>query len=197
MVWRAEPPQYPRVMRLLLPAILAASGLLTGASEPALANESRSSCAVVLPSYIRVLDCPLAAAVAGGLDQSPTLRRQFERIAELHGIVYVATSAHVAVTRKTLRGALSHQVGLSGPIRVLRITLVRDAGDRALGTFAHELRHAIEVLEHPEARSESAIDALFERIGEPVGYGAYETRAAITAQMTVLRELKEWRRAGR
>ena len=61
-------------------------------------------------------------------------------------------------------------------------------------TFAHELHHAIEVLEHPEARTESTIDALFRRIGTVVGDGAYETGEAVVTQMRVIRELQASRR---
>jgi hypothetical protein len=176
-------------------ALLTVAALVAGGRHPALAGDG--TCAAILPPQVRVLDCRLAAAVAVGLEQSPTLRRAFARIAELQGVVYVVTAKYVAVTRKDLRGALSHQVAVSGPVCVLRITMIPDVGDRALGTFAHELRHAIEVLEHPEARSESAITALFERLGVPSGYGAYETEAAVATQMTVLRELEEWRRRPR
>ena len=182
---------------VLLRASLAASFVLAGQSRPTLAAVPVSSCAVVLPAHVRVLDCQLAAAVATGLMRSSTLRRQFERILELQGIVYVATSRHVAITRKTLRGALSHHVAVSGAICVLRITLAYNFGNRAVGSLAHELHHAIEVLEHPEARTEAAIADLFDRIGVSVGYGAYETQDAIATQLTVLRELHDWRRPAR
>ena len=177
----------------LLPASLAALCLVAGASRPGV-DSGPSSCAVILPSHIRVLDCRLAATVAAALQHSATLRRQFDRIAGLQGIVYVATLTYVSVTRKHLRGALSHQVGISGAICVLRITLAVDVGDRAVGTFAHELHHAIEVLEHPEARTEAAIEAFFRRIGALIGHGVYETGAAVATQMTVMRELQAARR---
>src|SRR5262245_12246659 len=118
-------------MRRVVRALLAVSALVAGARHPALASDG--ACAAILPPQVRVLDCRLAAAVAAGLEQSPTLRQEFARIAELQGIVYVATAKYVAVTRKDLRGALSHQVALSGPVCVLRITMITDVGDRALG----------------------------------------------------------------
>lgn len=177
----------------LLPATLAALFLVAGATRPATDDRGAVSCPVILPSHIRVLDCRLAATLAAALHRAPTLQRQFDRIADLQGIVYIATSSYVAVTRKQLRGALSHQVAVSGPICVLRVTLAFDVGDRAVATVAHELHHAIEVLEHADARTEPAIDALFERIGERVGHGIYETHAAIDAQLAVMRELQKSR----
>lgn len=174
--------QYPRAMVFTL----APAAILTVLSPAA--------CGVILPAHIRVMDCGLAATVAAALEVSPTLQRQFQRIADLQGIVYVVTSARVTATRKPLRGGLSHQVGVSGAKCVLRITLVADGGDRAVGSFAHELHHAIEVLEHPDARTEAAIGALFRRIGVVVNDGVYETPAAVETQMAVLREVAAARR---
>ncbi len=154
-------------------------------------------CGILLPSQIRMMDCGLAATVVSALERSATLQRQFRRVADLQGIVYVVTSPRVTPTRKEPRGGLSHQVGVSGAICVLRITLVADEGDRAIATLAHELHHAIEVLEHPKARTEAAIGDLFRRIGVEINDGVFETTGAIRTQMVVMQELREARRKGR
>ncbi len=93
-----------------------------------------------------------------------------------------------------MRGILSHQVGVSDSICVLRVTLAIDCGDPAIATLAHELFHAIEVLEHPDARTEKAIDALFARIGEPIANQTFETTGALEKERKVLEELRSARR---
>ena len=76
------------------------------------------------------------------------MRRVIDRIGELKGIVYVEDRYYVNErTRKVLSGALSHQVTMAGAHRVLHVMVAPESGDRRLLTLAHELQHAIEVLE--------------------------------------------------
>ncbi|HEX6463594.1 MAG TPA: hypothetical protein VFZ98_04050 [Vicinamibacterales bacterium] len=151
---------------------------------------SQKECAAAVPDHIRIEDCRLAAMVAEGLGRSPTLGREVNRVADLHGIVYVVTGVYASLRRKELLGALSPRVAVAGETCVMRIMLKRQSGPEAVATLAHELHHAIEVLEVPGARTEKSIETLFERIGSPVGYEVYETRAAVTTEAAVLRELR-------
>jgi hypothetical protein len=139
------------------------------------------------------MDCHLAALIADGLLRSATLRRLVDGIAALNGIVYVVVEPTPSVHKTTL-GALSHRVGVSGNLRVLRIVVRQNRGDAALATVAHELRHATELLEDPAAQSDAAVTALFARIGVELERGVFETNAAIVSARVVFRELHESRR---
>jgi hypothetical protein len=154
---------------------------------------SLENCHTDVPGHIRIQDCRFAATVASALQRSPTLRQEVATVADLHGIVYVSTGVYALIKRRDLLGALSPQVGVSGQICVLRIALKKTDGDYAVATLAHELQHAIEVLEAPDARDEPSITALFSRIGSPVGEGLFETTAALVSEKAVLRELKQAR----
>jgi hypothetical protein len=147
-------------------------------------------CDMPVPDHIRIEDCSLAGLVVDALDRSPTLRRRVDRVAELHGIVYVVTGVYASLRRKELLGALSPRVAVAGTTCVMRITLKRRSGPEAVATLAHELQHAIEVLEVPDARTERSVEAVFERIGSPVGYELYETDAALATEAAVRRELR-------
>jgi hypothetical protein len=151
------------------------------------------ACDAAVPHHIRIEDCPLATLVAKDLEQSPTLRRVVDRVAELHGIVYVVTGVYASLRRTELRGTLSPRVAVAGETCVMRISLKRQYGPEGVATLAHELRHAIEVLEVPDARTERTIVRLFERIGSAVGDELYETQAALTTEAAVLRELRPTR----
>ena len=102
--------------------------------------------------------------------RSATLSREIERIGELNGIVYIKDAYYVEPrTGRVLSGALSHEVTMAGSHRVLHVTVAPESGDRCLITLAHELQHAIEVLEAKGAVTRVAVDRLFERIGMQVG----------------------------
>jgi len=122
--------------------------------------------------------------------RSATLHGLVDRVGELKGIVYVML---VERTRHGSAAAgLSHKVSATGESCILQIGLVRDYayGDRVIATLAHEFRHAVEVLEHPDARSEPDVDRLYERIGYARAQGAIETDAALETGRRVAEELK-------
>jgi hypothetical protein len=80
---------------------------------------------------------------------------------------------------------------------VMQITVTHDDEDRAVATLAHEFQHTVEVLEHPEVRTEADVDRLFERIGYRVASGLMETQAALDIERTVANELRAARTAAR
>lgn len=132
----------------------------------------------------------MARLLEDGLARSPSLAGLVERIGELKGLVFVRVIDRTHAT--SAAGGLSHNVATAGGVCMLQIALVRDYtyGDRAIAILAHEFRHAVEVLEHPEARSEAAVDRLYQQIGYVSGRGAMETDAALEMERLVAEELK-------
>jgi hypothetical protein len=59
-------------------------------------------------------------------------------------------------------------------------------------TLAHELQHAVELLEAKNARSPTECEALFARIGFRSGPHSYETHAAVEVDRRVAKELGRW-----
>jgi len=184
-------------MTRCLVGLMWAGLLLTGTSAVHAMPCATGAAASGLPDHIRVTDRRLAVALSDGMRRSPTLRALADRVGELNGIVYVVTAVRVWTgTNHSLQGALSHQVTVAGDRRILRITVTHDYSDSAIATIAHELRHAIEVLEDPGVRTTEDVDALFERIGTRVSAGVAETGAASEVQRMVAEELRARRGGG-
>jgi hypothetical protein len=121
--------------------------------------------------------------------RSATFQQIVDRIGELNGIVYVDAKFIVqADTKRVYSGTLQHRMTRAGKYRLLYVTVAPESGDRPVLTLAHELHHAIEVLES-DATTEAAINALFERIGTHTSAGIFETDAAVKQQQTVAKEL--------
>jgi hypothetical protein len=129
--------------------------------------------------------------------RSATFRWLVDRVGELNGIVYIKDGFYVNdSTKRVLSGALSHRISMPGAHRVLHVMVAPESGDRPLITMAHELQHAIEVLEAPDVATEAAVDQLFERIGMHAGTGIVETQAALNVERAVVRELSAKRESG-
>ena len=143
-----------------------------------------------MPSQIRPMGCRTAMSMANGMVRSATLRRMVDRVGELNGIVYIEDRDYVNDrTRQVLSGALLHHITVAGAYRVLHLLVAPESGNRQLTTIAHELQHAIEVLEATEVESDAAVDRLFERIGVNTSAGVMETQAALDMERAVGREL--------
>jgi hypothetical protein len=166
---------------------------VVGCGMLAIANESERSgpCPATadMPEHIRPDTCDMRRVVAAGMSDSPSFRRLVERVAALHGIVYL--TAKQVVQSQTLRvidGTLQHRVTVAGSYRLLYATVTPYSGLRPLPIIAHELQHAIEVLES-NATSEREIDDLFDRIGVYTATRTVETAAALAVEETVKKEL--------
>jgi hypothetical protein len=175
-------------------ARLLAVGMMLAAGNDRLLAETQApqECAAreMVPGQLRPLSCRTAAIVANGLARSATFRGLVDRIGQLNGIVYITDRYYVnSQTRRVLSGALSHSVSMAGPHRVLHLMVAPESGDRQLITMAHEIQHAIEVLEATDVATEAAVDRLFERIGIRVSAGVMETQAALDVERAVAREL--------
>jgi hypothetical protein len=163
-------------------------GVRGSAAQPPAPCEARNA----MPAQLRPLSCPTATRIAQAMIRSATLRGLIDRIGQLQGIVYVEDGHHVnPQTRRVLAGALLHHVTIAGRHRVLRIKIADGSRDRPIATLAHELQHAIEVLEDPDATTGADIEALFRRIGVTSGADVMETHAAVEAGRTVARELAD------
>ena len=150
---------------------------------------ARCPAAAAIPEHIRTTSCDMMRAVALGMSDSPSFRRLVERVATLHGIVYLTAKQVVqSDTRRVIDGTLQHRVTVAGSYRLLYATVTPYSGLRPTAIIAHELQHAIEVLES-NATSERAIDELFQRIGVHSGALTSETAAARTVEVAVTREL--------
>jgi uncharacterized protein with gpF-like domain len=170
-----------------------AGTLIVGYGVPAVANGSdrgaRCTAADAVPDHIRTTNCDMMHAIEVGMSASPTFRRLVERVAALHGIVYLTAKQVVqGQTRRVIDGTLQHRVTVAGSYRLLYATVTPYSGLRPIPIIAHELQHTIEVLES-NAMSGSEIDDLFERIGMRTAASTFETEAALTAQADVAREL--------
>ena len=173
-------------------AFVTGTGRAGAQSDPA---PERCAVREAVPLQLRPLDCRLAAAIADGLQRSATFRHLVERVGTLDGIVYIRLQSYVNFDgRRVLDGALLHSVTTAGAHRLLHAIVNAEKGDRPIFILAHELQHAIEVLEAADVSTENAVDRLFDRIGFRVYGGAVETRAALDVEDIVKGELsrRDW-----
>ena len=172
---------------ILLPLVFVGALNSYGPSAP--------PCDATLPSQLDIIDCRLAAAVERSLERSATLREVVRRVGALQGRVYIRTVVSVMPGGpRSLLGGLSHDVVTCGPYRLLHVTVRHGYDDKAVATIGHELQHAVEVLEHPEAGTQFEVDGLFLRIGEQVAARVVETRRALAVEAMVFRELRRAKR---
>ncbi len=169
-------------------ALVALALTAWGMPRTAISNEG---CATSVPEHVRISDCRIASALQGGLVRSPSLRTLVARLAELKGLIFVSLTTQRLSSG--IAGGLSHKVVVAGERLVLHVVIARDYAynDRIVVTMAHEFRHAVEVLEHSDARNEAKVDALYRRIGYVTGAGVVETEAALEMGRLVAEELKQ------
>jgi hypothetical protein len=128
------------------------------------------------------------ALIDQGRSLSATFRHLVESLDESDVVVYVETR----VMTPRFKGYLLHRITTGGQLRHLRIVIGTTGRDEQLiGVLAHELQHAREVAQAPEARDEESLRTLFCRIGLCPGciVPAYETAAAISLEAAVSKEL--------
>ena len=176
-----------------LARILVAGTFIVGCGRQAIANDSsagaRCPAAAAVPEHIRTSSCAMMDVIALGMSGSPSFRRLVERVAALHGIVYLTAKQVVqSHTLRVIDGTLQHRVTVAGSYRILYATVTPYSGLRPARIIAHELQHAIEVLES-NAASEREIDDLFERIGVHTANWTVETEAALAVEDAVTKEL--------
>lgn len=135
---------------------------------------------------VRATESRLAQLLAAGMRRSETLHLLVEQIDRTDGLVFVTRGR----CGHGVRACLKHALTVAGPHRLLYITVDASKTDRELiGSLAHELTHALEVLDRPQIRSSEAVFYLYMSIGIRSG-GRFETEVAIAAGERARRETR-------
>jgi hypothetical protein len=158
-------------------------------------------CAVVLTSStliaaapgeevrIRPQDARLTSLLRQGAARSTTFKALVDRIEASNVIVYIALNP---LMKSNLSGMLTWMTR-AGNYRYLRASISVDlTADQTIATLAHELQHAVEVIDDESVTDETSLVALYKRIGRQSGTSApmrWETTAAQEAGIKVRREL--------
>jgi hypothetical protein len=157
------------------------------------------------PHHVRTTDSKIHALIAAGISGSVTFRGLIATLNESDVIVYIVPKARIkstyaAVSRHKLGGYFAHHIVLRGQFRYVRIAVeIAGAEHRLISLLAHELQHAVEVAQAPDARDAEDVELLFRRLALSFGCGVsncFETKAAGDIQYVVREELAESRRRG-
>jgi hypothetical protein len=144
--------------------------------------------------HVRAMEHRILVLIEAGLSRSATFRRLVAALNESDVIVYVEPKR----TRQALGGYLAHNIVAQGEYRYLHIVVEISGSQRRLvSLLAHELQHAVEVAQTPDARDAESLERMFSRLAIKFGCGGttcYETQAAKDVEYTVLEELKGARR---
>lgn len=146
----------------------------------------------------RSTDATILELLKDGAERSATFQSLVDAIDHSNGIVYVEFG-YCAFGH--LNGCLLPHIAASHGDRYLRILVTPDKNrrthDQLLALIAHEMRHALEVLAHPEVVDVATLEAMYRRIGTPLPgqQAGYETSAARAAGDAVLSELLRKRAA--
>ena len=141
---------------------------------------------------VRSTDAGILGLVREGTERSATFSTLVDIIGRSNGIVYIEFG-YCALGH--LHGCLLPYIVPSHDNRYLRIIVTPDKSrrshDQLIALMAHELRHALEVIEHAEVVDVPTMQALYRRIGTPEtgGLTGYETSAARAAGDATLSEL--------
>jgi hypothetical protein len=169
-------------MLSLLPLVLAAAA--SGTPAPARSPYALLDSPV---RHVRTTDRRVQYLLRIGVSRSKTFASLMASLNASDVIVYIEPTQTLPATlagRLLLMPQANHQ-------RYLRIQVALATGpDDMIATIAHELRHAMEVANAPDVKSENELVKLYERIGRRSGIAhAYETDAAQDAGRMVRREL--------
>jgi hypothetical protein len=138
---------------------------------------------------LRPQDTRLANLLRQGAARSTTFKALVDRIESSNVIVYVALNP---MMKSSLSGMLTWMTRAGG-YRYVRASISTDlTSDQMIATLAHELQHAVEVIEDESVIDEASLVALYRRIGRQNGAAApmrWETVAAQETGFKVRREL--------
>ena len=139
-------------------------------------------------SRVRSEEPSLSTLIQQATDRSPTFRRLVEAIQATDGLVYIQRGR----CGHYVKACLVFWMGVSDTNRILRVIVEHGKTDvEAMASMAHELRHALEVLEEPSVRSGNDM-YFFYKLGRSIKGETFETQAAIDAGIAVYKELKRW-----
>lgn len=169
-------------MRMLLTVALVAVLSISSASS-ALAAERIGG------PRLRPQDPRSTLVLKEGAARSATFRALVNRIEASNLIVYITVSP---IMKSSLSGALTWMTR-AGDYRYVRASISSDLPfNQMIASVAHELQHAIEVIEDESVTDEPSLVALYKRIGQPsraAGPSGWETTAAQRTGLQVRREL--------
>jgi hypothetical protein len=98
--------------------------------------------------------------------RSPTVQRLVDRIEQSDVIVYLDISPSLGAN---VAACLTWMAATSSR-RIVRASFSMSLGiNEAIAMVAHELQHVVEVIEHPEVRSNDTLLDLYARIGHATG----------------------------
>src|SRR5215204_4457864 len=165
----------------LLPALALCVVVLTSSTLVAKAADTQAR--------LRPQDARLTNLLRQGAARSTTFKALVDRIEASNVIVYVAINP---LMKSNLSGMLTWMTR-SGDYRYVRASISTDlTSDQMIATLAHELQHAVEVIEDEKVTDEASLIALYRRIGRQNGSSAparWETVAAQETGFKVRREL--------
>lgn len=168
------------VIRHLLFVVFTVGLISSAAAEAAAQAKSRN---------LRPQDDRLSNLLRNGSARSATFKALVDRIEASKVIVYVTSNPRM---HANLSGMLTW-MSRAGDFRYLRISINPDpTSDRMIATIAHELHHAVEVIEDDTVNDETSLVALYRRIGEQSGLSLpsrWETAAAQRTGVQVRKEL--------
>ena len=140
--------------------------------------------------HVRASEPRILALLEIGLSRSATFRNLVATLDASDVIVYVEPK----LTRQNLGGYLAHRIVARGGYRYLRIAIeMQGAEGRSVPLLAHELQHAVEIAQTPEAIDAESLEQAFVRLAVRFGCSrasCYETQAAQDVQQIVGDELK-------
>ena len=115
-----------------------------------------------------------------GLERSPTMRALAGRVARGDVVVYL----EILHTLDPGTAACVTWMAAVPGARYVRVSMRPNLrAPEAIAMLAHELQHVVEVIDHPDVRSDASLAALYQRIGHPTGYTGrtWDTVAALRA----------------
>jgi hypothetical protein len=141
-------------------------------------------------THVRTTESTISALIEKGVSQSSTFRRLVDTLNASDVIVYIEPK----LSREALGGFLQNDVLARGGYRYLRVALdMHGSPGRVIPILAHELQHAVEVAENPDARSAEALQRLFARLAIEFACNSTncsETQAAKDVEEAVKIDLK-------
>ena len=137
---------------------------------------------------LRPQDSRSTNVLKAGAERSATFKALVDRIEASDVIVYIAVNP---ILKSSLSGALTWMTR-AGDFRYVRASISAELTfDQMIATVAHELQHAVEVIEDASVVDENSLIALYRRIGAPSRstQTGWETLTAQETGYRVRREL--------
>lgn len=140
--------------------------------------------------HIRTTDARILTLIGAATARSETFRHLVDVLNVSDVIVYVEPKQ----TRQALGGYLAHNITTAGAFRYVHVAIETHGADgRLIPQLAHELQHAVEVAQSPDARDPERLMEMFERLAVKFGCAGStcsETQAAKDVEHIVGEELK-------